>query len=656
MSDADPKTVIGYMQAGRVPAWFKECQEKQPKSTTHSMKTFKVFGTDEVLQFPLPVSTMVYDVKNLLAMKLGIWPGQLTLVHKSGSYYRIQLDHEECASKVTVKGIQSFSRLKHKWPNPITIIGTGHMGLRLAMYLIKHKESNFVVYDRKGSVGGTSWHDQANTTSKLQTELGTYHLQYDEDNPVPKNMKTWPTRDELLAHFDEVTREYGIMPYIKFHTDVKHIVVDQPQTPQDQKAEMAMTGLPWFSRTYRMTLKKSIGGESDETEFASSAYAYFPGNLSIPRKDEYKGEDIFEGEIYYGICNNYSYDTVKGSHVAIIGHGAFAVENVRTCCEYGAAKMYMIARRKNLACPRVVSWMINQSVQALSGPLTMRVMEPMYHLIGFDPWSYHSVFANEKRTHLTITQKARFGIGDVYFLAIALGMLEVVEDTTKRLSKHCVHLISGRKLEGVTVFLKLLGFVGNWDVDRLAGVKTMNGFWVNEDFRRFLVAEPIGVNANNFGGTSFSPGARAWAEQCAHFWWYPRDWGLVGEMLPKHEAEPPDRPAYVIDARHGTASGMMLGSSIMAFQESGAVTGPLKRAKQLECHPTRKYIDECTEEWLEYAKKWKEVNGAPNDIPLYPYTYENVEAFLEEEQLELKAMMDKMQAAADRADKSGIGA
>lgn len=34
-----------------------------------------------------------------------------------------------------------------------------------------------------------------------------------QDNPVPKNMSTWPTRDELLAHFEEVAQEYGIMPY-----------------------------------------------------------------------------------------------------------------------------------------------------------------------------------------------------------------------------------------------------------------------------------------------------------------------------------------------------------------------------------------------------------------------------------------------------------
>ena len=33
-----------------------------------------------------------------------------------------------------------------------------------------------------------------------------------QDNPVPKNMNTWPSTDELIKHFQEVAEEYGIMP------------------------------------------------------------------------------------------------------------------------------------------------------------------------------------------------------------------------------------------------------------------------------------------------------------------------------------------------------------------------------------------------------------------------------------------------------------
>lgn len=44
---------------------------------------------------------------------------------------------------------------------------------------------------------------------------------------------------------------------------------------------------------------------------------------------------------------------------------------------------------------------------------------------------------------------------------------------------------------------------------------------------------------------------------------------------------------------------------IVALAESGAVYGPIKRKKQLECHPMRKYLQECEEEWMEYGKRWQ---------------------------------------------------
>lgn len=596
----------------------------------------RIQGTDEVLNIPIQTSTIVFDVKCMLAVKLGFDPGRIDFVTKQGCSWRTQQNHEECRRKIFVKGIRSFSRDKMQWQHPLCIIGTGHAGLRQAMYWLKNKERNFVVYDRKPEVGGTSWWDQANKTSKLQTELGTYHLQYDEDYPVPTNMPTWPSRDELLRHFKEVAEEYGIMPHCRMLTNVKHIEINKP-TSQQAKEEMAYWGKNWATQTYKLSLEKTDG--EGEFEATHTNIIMFPGNLTIPKRETYKGEESFEGLVQYAICDDVDYTRVTDVEVAIVGHGAFAVENVRTCLEFSCKKVWMICRRKNLACPRVASWMVNQSLNALSGALYMRVTEPMYKLIGFDPWSYHSVHANEKRTNVSIVQKARFGIGDVYFLALAMGMLEIALDKIKRLSKYTVHLDSGDKLENIYVVLKLLGFNGNFDVDRLLQIKTMTGYWCDDDFRRYILAEPIGVNAANFGGTSFSPGIRNWIEHSAHFLWFPGDWAMVSGsgMMPKHSAEPEnDRPAYVIDARHATTAAISLGGMIVAFQESGGIIGPLKRQKQLECHPMKAFIDECAAEWNDYARKWKEL-GAPNAIPPYPYNYSNVQAYLDEETKEIEA-------------------
>ena len=37
------------------------------------------------------------------------------------------------------------------------------------------------------------------------------------------------------------------------------------------------------------------------------------------------------------------------------------LRNIRTCCEYGAKHIWVVCRKRNLTCPRVVSWFINQA-------------------------------------------------------------------------------------------------------------------------------------------------------------------------------------------------------------------------------------------------------------------------------------------------------
>lgn len=612
-----------------LPQWMVKDRMAQPLSVSNVTTMLQIHGTQEQMTLPVLTSTTVYEVKKMIAVRLGVEPSDMEFVIKQGCFYRTQTDTEEVRRKVVIRGIKSFTRVRMAWNEPLTIIGAGHLGLRLLMHFLKHEEQNVVLYETKGDVGGTSWIEQANKTSKLQTELGTYHLQFDEDYTVPTNMSTWPNRDELLQHFRQVSRDYGLYPYIRLNTTVKSMIVDKgPRTGSPNLAD----------QTYKLELESGVPSEVEKKleEVSAAGIFLFPGNLSVPRRETYTGEDLFGGSIHYAMHDNVDYTTCEGQEVAIVGHGAFAVENIRTCCEYSCKKIWLICRRKNLSCPRVTSWFINQAHSAISGRLMMESMQPMYDLIGFDPWTYYAVIANEKRTTVTISQKARFGIGDVYFLAIAMGVCEVVVDQIKRLSRHTVHLEGGTKL-GCTVMLKLLGFTGQWDNDRLMGVKELTGFWVNEDCRRALFAEPISVSASNFGGTSFSPGARAWIEYFSYFIWFPKDFASVVPLLPRHKADPQtDRPAYVIDARHGASTGITLDAAVLALQESGAKRGLLKRNKQLECHPPRIFLEECAAEWEEYGRKL-ERQGAPRSAPLYPYTHEMVDAFLQEELKEIAA-------------------
>ncbi|CAJ1352263.1 unnamed protein product [Effrenium voratum] len=79
-------------------------------------------------------------------------------------------------------------------------------------------------------------------------------------------------------------------------------------------------------------------------------------------------------------------------------------------------------------------------------------------------------------------------------------------------------------------------------------------------------------------------------------------------------------------------------AGVPALGERHANLNALKRQKQLECHPTRKYLEECRTEWEEYGKKFKAL-GAPKDCPPYPYTYKIVENLLAENEADAASKM-----------------
>jgi len=174
--------------------------------------------------------------------------------------------------------------------------------------------TNFVVFDRKDRVGGTSWIDQANTTSRLQTEVGVYHLEYHELNGFPASGtdNPWPTRDQLLDHFQEISERFGILPYCKMNTDVESMVVAGGR--ENVKFALHET------QSYELSLLDKASGERRTAQVAS--VCLFPGNLTRPKRVTYPGEDAFGGDIVYGISSAFDYTSCRDTNVVIVGSGA----------------------------------------------------------------------------------------------------------------------------------------------------------------------------------------------------------------------------------------------------------------------------------------------------------------------------------------------
>merc|ERR1719333_819426 len=104
-------------------------------------------------------------------------------------------------------------------------------------------------------------------------------------------------------------------------------------------------------------------------------------------------------------------------------------------------------------------------------------MEAFYRLADDDPGEDYSGFGSRGK-NVTIKQKSRFPIGDIYFLARYFGACEVLLDSVKRLSRGCIPLHGGQKVAAECI-LKLLGFVPDLDLDTFLQCKEMMGLWVN---------------------------------------------------------------------------------------------------------------------------------------------------------------------------------
>jgi len=587
------------------------------KSTTKRNITLTVFGTSETLTLPVTVATKVIEVKEMLSQRLGVDTFTFKFFIKTSSSYRNLRDTDEIRSKVIVRGISSWTREKAQYPHPILIVGAGHHGLRQALSFLKEGIQDFHVVDRHKKVGGTAWIDDANATSKLQTEMGVYHLQFDETYSLPK-MGTWPSAQQLLEHFHEASEQFGILPHVRFNVDVQAVCVVQnfKERPfhDPRKQHLDVT---W----------RHADGSTHEFVEQFSAAAIFPGSLICPKRLEYKGEDVFDGQIGYGMFNEFDYSQVGGQNVAIIGFGAFAVENVRTCIENDVKKLFVVCRRKNLACPRVISWFANQSIYPAPVPMVLDAMQPMYDLMnggrGEDPWSYYSVIASKDRSVATIRQASRFGIGDIYFLAHYYEKIEVILDSVKRLKPHQLILESGKRIEAEHV-IKALGFSADPTVDRVFGVREMYGYWINANFRLWITTEFPGIDAGKFGGTSFSPGAIQTVEFESWFINYPKDLTQVldSQMLPRRKGDS-GKCTYQCDPRTGTTIVLMLASMIPGLLDRQAFFSTFIRQRQLQAHPLEAFVDECAAEWEGYCKLFKEA-GDDRPLPSYPYTHKIV--------------------------------
>jgi thioredoxin reductase len=581
-----------------------------PQSFSTRSITLLTEDNSQSMTVSATVSTTVKEIKDLVAAITKQDVRDLRVMSKKGSYWREENHFGEVSSKVMIKGVKSFSAAEHRFQHPVVIVGGGFGGASLAIEMLRNKREDFVIFERLHDFGGRSWLVVANKHTKLQTEKGTYHINYPyHDFPCPNYMPVWPSRDQIVHMFQKESRSYGLENKTMFNTEVRSVTTVGKSDS--------------WSRCFQVEYAlKDSEGKGDT--FTAGAVAAWPGNLSLPSDISFPGESNFHGYIEHGSCSKADYTKCQEKIVILYGHGAFTIENVRTLVEHLATKIWIVCRKRNLTAPKILSWIISQTAIPATGVQTLRVWEVMYKATtDWDPWTCHSVQADPGRTQARIKQDTVFGVTDVYFLALYYGKAEIVCDEIKKLSHHTAHLKKGRALE-CEVIIKVIGIHGDFEIDKQLSIKELRGFWVNGDVFRPCISNGNGVNAQNFGTFSVGPGILHNVCLMYHFLTNPADYFNVAEFLPVRVAD--KNPCYAYRGDHAMSVGVLCGTYCPALAAKQQYFDQMKSYKQHVAHPLEEYLEECKQEWEMYCDM---IDMPEVARPPYPYTKEMILGFID---------------------------
>mmetsp|Transcript_29692 Transcript_29692/g.67222 ORF Transcript_29692/g.67222 Transcript_29692/m.67222 type:complete len:627 (+) Transcript_29692:89-1969(+) len=560
-------------------------------------------GTESIL-IGATSKTTTSEVQDILGWYTSRDGSNLRLIDRGGTFVKQLRQTDEVATRVTCIGIKSFKREVAKLEHTIVVIGAGLGGIQTMINLRERGRSDIVCFEKLGDFGGHSWIVVSNKFTKLQTEKGSYHVDYFlPQAEVPHSFgdveyKTWPSRDMLLTMFRQQAGAHGLYDCTQFHTCVEKV---KP--------------LPGFGK---YTLATTPTNSDDDAEMMlGSAVLSWPGNLCDCRMLEFPGEDAFGGYIEYSSFCKVDYSQVEGKNVILYGHGAFTIENVRTLVEHKCKKVVVMCRKRNLCGMKMISWMSQQAQFPVAGHILMEGFQIMYDLVNFDVWTAHSVKTDANRTFAHVSQRTVFGVTDVYFLAGYFGLMEVLVDEVKRLSHNTVHTKKGKKVDA-QVIIKAIGTVPSFKIDKMLGLKDLAGFWVNHDCMRPVLCNGMFVEARNFASFSSGPGFASQVHMINWFVDWPSDFENCKANLPVNKAS--DRPAYVPGSSHMLPAMTAVQQGVPALAQKMAEIDGLKSYKMRQAHPLPYFLHECRQEWEAYCKFFR-ANGMVDDRPDPPYPY-----------------------------------
>ncbi len=346
------------------------------------------------------------------------------------------------------------------WELPVLVIGAGIGGLSFAHQLEKAGVP-VIVMDAAERSGGV-WQALANTSSKLQIDSAPYD--FDSTGiPTPDDHHwgtTFPQQSEILSGCAAMADRLAAAVHLATRVLAVRKLGDQE-----------------YEVSYEQGGRKQL--------MRVSGVAAMTGGLHQPRRHQFPQEECFRGHVALGIANDTPAQRFAGASVVIVGHGAFAVENMRTALENGARHVTILCRQRQLVMSTFCNWLLNSSKGVMPVADVVDVMRPFYDACGLRIEELPSL-ARDAAGDFTMDQATVPAGSDLYFLAQMIGKLSVVVDEAAGFEAHAVLTAGGRCIPA-DILLKCLG--SDTDETLLPAIfgesADVQGLWINGDRNLF---------------------------------------------------------------------------------------------------------------------------------------------------------------------------
>ena len=186
------------------------------------------------------------------------------------------------------------------------IIGAGMSGILAAIKLLERGERNFTVFEKGTDLGGT-WRDNRYPGLTCDTPSHAYSYSFATN---PEWSSYYATGPEIHAYFRKVAAERGVLPFIRYGSEVTACVFDDA------------TGI-W-------RLRMADGGETE----ADVVYVA-TGVLHHPKMPDIAGLDTFSGKAFHSARWDDS-AVLDGARVGVVGCGSTGIQLVNALSDRAA--------------------------------------------------------------------------------------------------------------------------------------------------------------------------------------------------------------------------------------------------------------------------------------------------------------------------------